>query len=129
MIERIQVAARWKRQRTLENAVAKKIAHRHTALKQALDSLPEDGYSPELALSTARVSSEILDGTLRLGKAHVLQSWPQAGEWPIPPADPKGYKPIWAAEALTADCDRAFIWKFNHFSFYMHSCGLLTWVT
>ena len=107
MIDRIQATARWKRQRTLENAVAKKIAHRHQALRQALDSLPKEGYSPELALSTARVSSEILDGTLRLGKAHVTQAWPQAGDWPIPPADPTGHTPIWAAEMARAEAEEA----------------------
>ena len=50
VIDRVQAAARWKRQRTLENKAARRIAHKTHALRQALDSLPEDGYSPELAL-------------------------------------------------------------------------------
>ena len=96
VVSRVQAAARWKRKRTLHSRAERKIFHKTHALREALDTMPEEGFSPDVT-STTRLCSQLLAGVLRLGKAHVTQAWPHAGDWPPPPPDlARPQVPVWA---------------------------------
>ena len=97
IVARVQAAARWKRKRTLHSRAERKIFHKTHALREALDAMPEEGFSPDVT-STTRLCPQLLAGVLRLGKAHVTQAWPHAGDWPPPPPGlPRPQVPLWAA--------------------------------
>ena len=97
IVARVQAAARWKRKRTLHSRAERKIFHKTHALREALDAMPEEGFSPDVT-STTRLCPQLLAGVLRLGKAHVTQAWPHAGDWPPPPpGTPRPQVPLWAA--------------------------------
>ena len=59
VVSRVQAAARWKRKRTLHSRAERKIFRKTHALREALDTMPEEGFSPDVT-STTQLCSQLL---------------------------------------------------------------------